>query len=283
MKSRVIRDYGLLNDRISPSDGIMYGIPYPGVYVTDEDGLVVAKFFHDTYKKRDSPEILIDAALGRVSASDNTPASEVSEPQVKITARVHGGNGSLRQGIRRQMVVHFEPDEGFHLYGNPVPEGMFATEVSVTGPDGLIVEEPILPPTKPLRLEALDTELQVYSGAFDIILPFFPDARLVSEVRPLDSKSAEVEVSVRYQACDNTTCMLPQTVKLKLELPLDVVDVPSLSLHTGHGQREGNYNATPHLRRLIYRVLRRNPLDLIRFVGTSMRLNREARERKRQS
>ena len=41
--SRVIGDYGLLNEQIEPGDALLYGIPYPGSYVTDENGVVVAK------------------------------------------------------------------------------------------------------------------------------------------------------------------------------------------------------------------------------------------------
>ncbi|MFT5482247.1 MAG: hypothetical protein ACI9GW_000896 [Halieaceae bacterium] len=33
---------------------MLWGIPFPGVYVCDEKGKVISKFFHDTYKKRDS-------------------------------------------------------------------------------------------------------------------------------------------------------------------------------------------------------------------------------------
>lgn len=41
---------------------MLYGKPFPGVFVADEAGGGVAKFFHDSYKQRDSPELLIDAA-----------------------------------------------------------------------------------------------------------------------------------------------------------------------------------------------------------------------------
>ncbi|MYE82653.1 MAG: peroxiredoxin family protein, partial [Gammaproteobacteria bacterium] len=64
--SATIRRYGILNDRIRPGDALLHGIPYPGVFVCDEDGVVISKFFHDTYKKRDSPERLLDAPHGRV-------------------------------------------------------------------------------------------------------------------------------------------------------------------------------------------------------------------------
>ena len=45
LDSEVIRRYGILNTQVKPGDGIFYGIPYPGVFVTNEDGQVIGKFF----------------------------------------------------------------------------------------------------------------------------------------------------------------------------------------------------------------------------------------------
>ncbi|MDJ0867774.1 MAG: redoxin domain-containing protein, partial [Myxococcota bacterium] len=206
--SRVIREYGILNDRIGEDDAFLYGIPYPGVYVCDEDGVVVAKFFHDTYKKRDSPETLLDAALGRISLAAHAPRVTAEDPEVRITAAIHGGAGTVRQGIIRRLVVRFEPTDGLHLYGRPVPEGMIPTTVTARGPDGLVFGEADYPATEPLRLPGLDVELPVWKGAFDVVIPFHPDGRVASETRPLDRDSLEIEIDVRYQACDDETCLL---------------------------------------------------------------------------
>ena len=141
LDSEVIRRYGILNTQIEPEDGFFYGIPYPGVFVTDGDGTVVAKFFHDTYKKRDSAEVVIDAALGRVQVAEDAPrAAAAPEEGIKVSAAIQGGSGSLRQGIVRHVVVRFELPEGLHIYGEPVPDGMVATTVSVNGPPGLVAE-----------------------------------------------------------------------------------------------------------------------------------------------
>ena len=49
--SAVIREFGILNTLISPDDPEQaagrgfYGVPFPGVYVTDESGVVSEKFF----------------------------------------------------------------------------------------------------------------------------------------------------------------------------------------------------------------------------------------------
>jgi len=279
--SEVIRRFGILNDQVSPGDAMLHGIPYPGVFVTDEQGVVVAKFFHDTYKKRDSPELLIDAALGRVELSDDAPRATGGEPSVRITAAVHGGRGTIRQGIRRQLVVRFELDPGLHIYGEPVPEGLVATTVQLEGPPGLVVEAPILPPTESLRLESLGVDLAVWSGVVDIVLPFHAVGELASEVRPLDVDAVTLDVTVRYQACDDEVCLLPRTEKLSLRVPLDVIDVPRLGMHMGHGQREAEFDGGPHLRRLFWRKVRAHPLGFLRFIAKSVRLELAARRRRR--
>lgn len=254
LDSDVIRRYGILNTQIEPEDGFFYGIPYPGVFVTDADGVVVAKFFHDTYKKRDSAEIIIDAALGRIQVAEDVPrVSAAQDGGVQVSAALQGGSGSLRQGIVRHLVVRFALPEGLHIYGEPVPAGMVPTTVSVSGPPGLVTEAPILPPTEPLTLKGLDVTLQVWSGVVDIRIPLYPVGELVSEVRPLDHDSVRLEIAVRYQACDDSTCLLPKSETLVLDVPLEETDVPAIAVHMGHGQREGNYDGTRHLKRLLQR------------------------------
>lgn len=280
IKSEVIRRYGILNDQVSREDAFLEGIPYPGVYVTDEEGKVVAKFFHDTYKKRDSPEMLIDAALGRLEISEDAPSVSGGDEEVKISAFVHGGKGTIRQGILRQLVVRFDLGEGFHIYGEPVPKGMIPTSVSVTGPSGLVIEAPVFPPTEILRLESMGMELPVWGGSVDIVIPFYAIGELVSETRPLDSDSIDMSIGVRYQACNDEVCYPPKTETLSLQLALDVIDVPSIGIHKGHGQREAGYNGTRHLKRSLLRKARENPLGMPRLILKILKLEIAAMWRK---
>jgi hypothetical protein len=271
-----------LNSEVSVDDAFLYGIPFPGVYVADESGQVVAKFFHDTYKKRDSPELLIDEALGKIVLDDQAPRVEGGHADVKITAAVHGGKGTIRQGIMRKLVVRFELGEGLHIYGAPVHEGMIATQVSVSGPPGFTVLEPILPTTEKLRLDGMGVDLEVWSGTVDIALPFYAKGELASETRPLVAEQTEIEVTVRYQACTDSECLLPKTETFKLQLAFDVVDVPALNTHMGHGQREGNYSSMPGMRRLMARKVRQNPLGIFKFIFKNLRLEIAAHKRRRE-
>ena len=281
--SETIRRYGILNDQVGPDDAMLYGIPYPGVYVTDEQGVVTAKFFHDTYKKRDSPETLLDAALGRVIVDDDAPSATGGDPEVRVSAFVHGGKGTIRQGVIRKLVVRLELEDGLHVYGEPVPEGLTPTAVRLSGPPGLAVQAPIFPESETLRIESMGMELPVWSGTVDVVVPFYATGELASEVRPLDRDAVTLEVEVRFQACNDDVCLVPRTEKLTLDVPMDVVDTPSLGMHRGHGQREGGYDNTPHLRRLFLRKLRAHPLGLPRFIWKNFRLEMAARRRRRES
>ena len=257
---------------------MLYGIPYPRVYVTDEEGRVSAKFFHDSYKKRDSAERYLDAALGRTIISDNAPRAESTNEEIRITAALHGGKGTLRQGVIRELVVRFELPEGLHIYGAPVPEGMIATEVTVKGPAGLVVLPAKLPPTSTLELPGFGT-LNVWDGVVELSYPIYATGELASECRPLyvpsvDSKTTPLSGRTAVE------CLLPRTETLSLRVALDVIDIPDINIHRGHGQRAGAYDGTPAMRRLMARKLRANPLGLPVFLGKSMWLELKARLRR---
>ena len=275
----MIRQYGILNTEVSRDDAMIFGIPFPGVFVTDESGVVRARFFHDSYKKRDSPETLIDAALGRITLDEDALQVERGDDEIKITTAVRGGKGSIRQGVIRHLVVRFELADGLHIYGEPVPDGMVATTIRVTGPPGLAVMEPIVPPSRTLHVAGVD--LEVWSGTVDLVVPFYAQGELASETRPLDRSEAPVDVEIRYQACTDQECLLPRTETLTLSLPLDVIDVPALSLHMGHGQREGSYNSMPAMRRLLWRKVRAYPPGFFKYLFKTMKLNLQARKRAR--
>jgi len=279
--SDVIKRYGILNTQVSADDAFLFGIPFPGAYVCDEDGIVVAKFFHDTYKKRDSAETLIDAALGRIELSEEAPQETGGEQDIRITCAIHGGSGSVRQGVIRKLLVRFALADGLHIYGNPVPDGMVATVVEVSGPPGFNTLPVEYPPTEPLHLAALGLDLNVFSGTVDIVVPFYANGELASETRPLDSDSIDISVTVRYQACTDEACLLPKTERFSLSLAMDVIDVPRLGIHTGHGQREGSFNSMPAMRRLLMRKVKQNPLSLPKFLWKNLKLELAARRRAR--
>jgi DsbC/DsbD-like thiol-disulfide interchange protein len=260
---------------------LLYGIPYPGVYITNEEGTVVAKFFHDSYKQRESPELYIDAVLGQRNLDENVPQVSGGDQDINLTIAAHGGNGTVRQGIVRHLVVRFELPEGLHIYGPPVPDGMIVIQVTIEGPRGFALMSPEFPATEKLTLPGI-AELNVWHGTVDLVYPFFATGELASECRPLDVPSIDIKGSVRHQACTDRECLLPKTENFTLSLDLDVIDLPAIDLHMGHGQREGNYDGSIALERLLGRKINQNTLGLPIFLAKTMGLQMGALLRKLQ-
>ncbi len=276
--SEVIKAYGILNTQIKPGDALLYGIPYPGTYITDENGIVIEKSFFDTYKRRMSAEQMVDRAVGEVLLRGEEPTADVSDDEgIKVSATLHGG--AIKQGSQREVIVRFDLPDGLHIYGEPVPEGMIPTTVSVEGPEGLVVEELIAPPTERLYLSSLDLELPVWSGQVDFRVPVYATSTLASECRPVDDDEITLTVTVKYQACDDAVCLLPKEEKIELVVPLEPVHVQSIALHTGHGQREAPYDGMPAVKRLMARKIKQSPLGFVRYLLNAARLSLAARRR----
>ena len=80
-------------------------------------------------------------------ATARCPSDEQVEPgdeddPVRPQVILRSGRGTIRQRVVRHLVARFQLADGFHLYREPVPEG-------------LVVHEPLLPATHPLHLERL--------------------------------------------------------------------------------------------------------------------------------
>lgn len=60
-QSKVIKQLGILNPGPKPGDRF-YGIPYPGIFLVDSDGVIRAKFAEESYRDRPALENVLEAA-----------------------------------------------------------------------------------------------------------------------------------------------------------------------------------------------------------------------------
>lgn len=81
------------------NDGLIYGIFYLGVYVIDEQGVVIVKFFYDFYKKCDSVEFYFDVVFGCFIVDDSVFQVFGSDEQICLIVVVYGGKGMICQGV----------------------------------------------------------------------------------------------------------------------------------------------------------------------------------------
>lgn len=140
--SHVMRRLGLLNERVQ-EDHAAYGVkpdprhtnlPYPGVFVLDEAGTIVAKRFHESYRERDTGAALLAQTL-RVLESRPSRAVDFPGPSIVVSAWLDSPTYSFFQRMHLNLELRLAP--GFHIGAPVTSHGIAPLIVQVTGPSGV--------------------------------------------------------------------------------------------------------------------------------------------------
>ena len=183
--------------------------------------------------------------LGRLNLDENAPQATGGDQDIALTVAVHGGKGTVRQGVVRHLVVRFEVPDGMHIYGPRVPDGMIATTVTIAGPEGFVVMPPELPSDRKVNAaRRCRVKRLAWHGRPRLsILRNGRTGQRVSAPGPMPS--IDIKGIGALPGLHGPRMSAAQERKtLTLSLDLDVIDMPAIDMHTGHGQREGNYDGT---------------------------------------
>ncbi|MEM7338259.1 MAG: protein-disulfide reductase DsbD domain-containing protein [Actinomycetota bacterium] len=175
----------------------------------DSDGTIVASFFEHNFAVRAGPEQMLAAALGNAVALDGPADAELDEP-ADVTVDVEFDGDRLASGVTREIVARFRVPNGQHLYAEPVPHGLVAAVIEVDDDPGILTYTPRAPQTRALTLTGTGDTLQVYDGDVTLRLPVAQNSR--NMVKGDDGvRRVTVQGTVRWQACDDHACGLPQS------------------------------------------------------------------------
>jgi len=61
VNAKYVRQFGILNEKYEPGDWA-WGIPHPGMFLVDGDGVIRGKFAEEDYRKRPAFDIVLEAA-----------------------------------------------------------------------------------------------------------------------------------------------------------------------------------------------------------------------------
>lgn len=206
--SRIIRAYGILNTSV-PEDTMFYGIPYPGTFVLSPKGVVVARYFEDDYKQRYTAS---DILVRQFGADTGAAPSTIETKRLRLSASA--STDLVHSGQRIALVLDIDLKPRMHVYA-PGVEHYIPINFSIRPSPAIEIHPAVYPPAKTLRLEAIDETVPVYEGKFRIIREVTPAAP--DKVTPqLDANGdLTIEGTLRYQACDDKICYIPETVPLK--------------------------------------------------------------------
>ena len=185
-------------------------MPYPGSFVLDNDGVIVEKRFEQSYRVRPQAADLLESAFG-AEVDDAAVNVHASNDEISVTAWLNDGVYRPWQQLRLQFGIQI--GDGLHIYGKPIPNGFYPLEITFAPVEGLETGDIELPTPHPYRVEGLDEQFTAYEGEIRGSLPFFITQNL---------GDLTLEISVSYQACIDTACFPPST--LRLELPVAALE-----------------------------------------------------------
>jgi peroxiredoxin len=210
--SVVIRRFGILNTLIEP-DEPRYGIPFPGIYVTDRAGIVEQRYFNREYRVRESSADLllnlgqrIDVQGHVAGRGDGFVSAVLGEPE-------------LAPYQRTPILVSLSLPSELHAYAQPAPEGITGLTVSVSGPSNLRVEQSRYPEPHVYQLEGTAETFNVVDGSIEVVVPVL----WVSTERP-ENDIVGIDIEVSYQTCSGEACFPPRTERVHLDARLGTVN-----------------------------------------------------------
>ena len=239
--SHVMRRLGLLNPRVQ-EDHAAYGIapnprhvdlPYPGVFLLDEEGVVAVKRFHESYRERDAGAGLLARTLGLFAAAPG-PEVAVRDDAVHVRAWLDSPTYGMFQ--RLHLNVEIVVGDGFHVYGDPVPDGYTALSVDVAPVDGMERGSIRWPAPRRFTIDGLQEEFWVHEGTIRGSLP------LTFTAAP-GAGDHVLRATVAYQACSRVACVPPAV--LRLEFPVKEVALVDRELPTKTGKTEAGGQPAP--------------------------------------
>jgi peroxiredoxin len=214
--SRVITELGLLDRDLTEhhaafgiqTKDFQMGVAYPAVFVLDADGKVAGKRIGENYRVREGALKLVDEAFDLALAPAGGRRTEAT-PRVTVTATTDSAAYTRYQETRLHVILDVE--EGWHVYGWPVPDGYTPVGVEVGHPPEVVVRPAEYPPAHQFTVEGLEEDFNVYDGRVELIVPFAVNV-------PPGHGTVALDVRVAYQACSQTECLPPASVELDLQL-----------------------------------------------------------------
>ena len=221
-ESKVIRDYGILNETVQ-KDSSSFGIPYPGTFVLDAGGVVIAKYFEDDFKVRDTAASILLRQFGIEPA----PRQAVQAKHAQIVAS--GGEAALRPNQRLSLAVDVRLPRRMHVYAPGVGGNYIPISLEMQASPAFQGDPVFYPAGMNMKLPVIHETVPVYEG-FVRVMETITLAGAQQLEPLLDSdRNLTVAGDITYQACDDQRCYIPDTVHLTWKLhvlPFDRTRVP---------------------------------------------------------
>lgn len=159
---------------------------------------------------------LCGLALAAAGVCVASRAQEAPPTPIHWTASLPSASHAVQPGQKVTVALTGNIDAGWHVYAFPQPPDSPIIATQVTVPDGqsLALSGEIAPPkSESLTDPTTGKQTSVYTNSVTINLP-------LRVARKAHSGKQDVELDVRYQACNSRLCLPPRTDKVTLPLEI---------------------------------------------------------------
>ncbi len=166
----------------------------------------------DPSESKPAPAPMKEAPSVETPSPDKTK-TETTKPE-RVTAKAYLSNSKLVPGQTTEIAIVLAVDDNWHINANPSgAKFLVPTTITLKSSVGSTVARWQYPIGAEFKTEGVTDPLRVYSGEVTII------GKLAV---PSDTTATEdgLELSVRYQACNDKQCEAPRTIKFAAKLPI---------------------------------------------------------------
>jgi hypothetical protein len=205
VNSDVIKKFGIFNTTLDSSHR-WYGIPFPGIYIVDENLTVVKKQFESTYYERPTVETILVKHFDK--------RMETFKQKFKtsyLTGSIAISDTMAYPAQILTLRIDFSLKQGFHLYGSPVPKDYIPLSIELKSNPNVNLDPIEFPETKELTLKTINETFYILPNEFTLTSSF-----RVKKQPQLGNHG--LYVVIKFQACNDTSCKMPE--ELQFQLPL---------------------------------------------------------------
>ena len=215
--SKIIGTLGLLNEAV-PKGTPTFGIPHPGVFLLDGAGKVTAKYFEEDFRERFTAAAIL---LRQFGVETGEARAEVAGKRLTLT--VSASNAAVSAGERIGLALDMELRPGVHVYA-PGVQDYIPIAWTMKDSKGWTAHEVRYPAAEQLNLKVIGETVPAYQGHVrltrEITIANADGLKAAADA----SGTLTVEGSLRYQACDDTMCYIPETLPVEWKLKVETLD-----------------------------------------------------------
>ena len=215
--SVLIKRYGILNTTVPESNQQSYGIPFPGTFMVNPQGVVTSRFFEQAYQERSS----VGSVLARLGNNIDVPATTISSPQIEITS--FATDQTVAPGTHFSLVLDIKPAARVHVYA-PSVTGYKPIALTIQPRPGLLVSAAQYPEAEDYFFKPLNEHVPVFQQPFRIVQDVAIDASAPGQAALKDTSVLTISGTLSYQACDDKLCFTPRSVPLSWTVNLLQLD-----------------------------------------------------------